>query len=485
MTNLDKISPSIVRYISAFMAFAIAFILALNFGGDIFSDPDVAWHLRAGELIFDSRTLPNVDTWSYASDQEWYLLSWTWDVLTYIVYKDFGYHGLFVLKSALFASIMFVIYLGLSGFHPFKSNTIAVVTAISGIALWNLFYLRPQLICSIYAFLFLLLLYRDSFKNRILLILLMVLWANTHGSFIVGFIVLGVFGLTALYDRDFAKFKSLLLLGCICVLATFINPLGYKLYIGVDRTMDSVIQPYISEWLPFYFSMEYGLTFTFLIFLIALKLENNAPKALRMLAYLMFILALIAKRNFGFYAMLSAPFIAYALDPFTTIKDKGLFRYRFSELLLIPVVLLSLLLSLLYFDKFPVKKVWVNPVYEDAITLITSKCKDPKIFNDYNLGGHLILYNKNNYKHFIDGRAGTAFTENLLEKSLKTLNTDEPMENSKYLQEADVAMLSEGLFNQVKVAEFFKKWHHLKDLQHDQIGIRVYINSKSKACVIN
>ena len=66
---------------------------------------------------------------------------------------------------------------------------------------------------------------------------LMVLWANLHGGFLLGFLVVGIFGCVALLRRDWANFKSYSFAGLGCFIAIFINPLGWHIYDGVAATL--------------------------------------------------------------------------------------------------------------------------------------------------------------------------------------------------------------------------------------------------------
>lgn len=81
----------------------------------------------------------------------------------------------------------------------------------------------------------------------------MLVWANTHGAFITGFVVLGAYFAEWVWDSwqhraDKADGRSLAIIGLTSFAATFINPAGYSLwttslgYVGnrylVDHTLE-------------------------------------------------------------------------------------------------------------------------------------------------------------------------------------------------------------------------------------------------------
>ena len=78
-----------------------------------------------------------------------------------------------------------------------------------------------------------------SEKNEMcfLLPVIMALWANLHGGFLLGFLIIGLFCGVALLRRDWANFKIYSFAGIGCFIAIFINPLGWHIYDGVTATL--------------------------------------------------------------------------------------------------------------------------------------------------------------------------------------------------------------------------------------------------------
>src|ERR1700754_638881 len=100
--------------------------------------------------------------------------------------------------------------------------------------------------------------YRECLRSSKLLWLplLMVFWVNLHGGFVLGFMILAVFGAGALVRRDWNRLKSVALAGGGCFAATFANPLGWQIYEGVTATLGHFVQDNIGEWLPYSHNIE-------------------------------------------------------------------------------------------------------------------------------------------------------------------------------------------------------------------------------------
>ena len=84
---------------------------------------------------------------------------------------------------------------------------------------------------------------------------IMLLWANMHGGFSLGFFIVGIFSGVALLRRDWVNFKIYAFAGIGCFAATFVNPLGWHIYEGLTATLGNFVQTYISEWWPYYRDM--------------------------------------------------------------------------------------------------------------------------------------------------------------------------------------------------------------------------------------
>jgi len=205
-------------------------------------DPDIWWHLRTGQWILEHKSIPHLDLFSTLRGKSWVPYSWTFDVVMALLYRDFGYFGVFVLYPVSMALAIAAVTVAMvrrlrTGPAASLAATAAVLVAISPI-----FAPRPGLISVLFfaVQLWLLLSVSQSGSLRGLAVLpaLYLLWANVHVQFIYGLAALGLFAAAPLAHRLWPRFesaeepalrtRSAVLLGC--VVATLINPFGLKIY---------------------------------------------------------------------------------------------------------------------------------------------------------------------------------------------------------------------------------------------------------------
>ncbi|WP_145244466.1 hypothetical protein [Urbifossiella limnaea] len=168
---------------------------------------------------------------------------------------------------------------------------IGLVTALS---LSNLAVFRPQTFAELYFALLLLPLAREKLSTAALvgLPLLMAVWANSHGSYVVGLVVPAVLLAGRVVDALAASprvlpwnddgVRRLALAWVLCVAAVaFLNPYGPGLF---KRTLELSSHPTliggVSEWRPLGFEWAAGWHWVFMLSLVAIGLTQlAAPRA--------------------------------------------------------------------------------------------------------------------------------------------------------------------------------------------------------------
>src|SRR4051812_42889478 len=90
-------SSRILKWIAPDLAltFALITLLSLFFVWNgatmLFGDTDAGWHIRIGERILATGTLPHSDPWSFSnSGKAWLAWEWGADVLVGAVHRAFG-----------------------------------------------------------------------------------------------------------------------------------------------------------------------------------------------------------------------------------------------------------------------------------------------------------------------------------------------------------------------------------------------------------
>jgi hypothetical protein len=169
---------------------------------------DLGWHLAAGDLIRKQGIIPFRDPWSFtAGNKQWVNLSWLWDVFASALYQHTHFTGLMlsvVACGGVIAGYLVSICLG-SGASP-----IAVcISVLFGCLLYPSFAAFPNIYLAAASntatMLFSVIFYAECLKRTrrvFLLPAMMMLWANLHGGFLLGLIIVGVFCGVALLRRD-------------------------------------------------------------------------------------------------------------------------------------------------------------------------------------------------------------------------------------------------------------------------------------------
>lgn len=159
-------------------------------------DSDAGWHIRTGELIIQSGAVPRTDPFSHTmAGREWFAWEWLTDVLLAALHNWRGLAGVVggaMLVLALSFAALFELMKRRQA-DPLLACALTVFGAMLTITHW---LARPHLL----AFLLMILWYAavESFRRRrtrwiYLLPVLIALWANLHGAFVITFAVLVVY----------------------------------------------------------------------------------------------------------------------------------------------------------------------------------------------------------------------------------------------------------------------------------------------------
>jgi hypothetical protein len=213
---------------------------------------DLTYHLRAGAQILDGGGIRTVDTWTFTVPGiTWTDQQWGAQVILAAVYRLAGWTGLVILRSALIAlSFGCLLTIGLRrglGMRRAAWLTLAAFL-VSAVALG----LRPQLIgMALFAVVLLLVTDRRAHPGRVWAVPLIVLvWANVHGSFFLGPLVLGLAWLEDVHDRVPGA-RRLLLIAVVSAAAACVTPFGPAVWayaLGLSTNPEVTVR--ITEWQP-------------------------------------------------------------------------------------------------------------------------------------------------------------------------------------------------------------------------------------------
>lgn len=200
---------------------------------------DLAYQVRAGEEILQTGVIPAVDTWTFTvAGSPWTDQQWLAQVLLALGFRAGGWELLVVLRAAL-VSLSFGLLVVTAMARGAAARTASILGLVAFALAAPALALRPQLFAiAIFAGLLLLVARRHRNPRAIWVApLLVVAWANLHGSFILAPIILGYAWLDDLARGRPARAAIVLLV--LSTAATLVNPFGigawtYAAGIGVN-----------------------------------------------------------------------------------------------------------------------------------------------------------------------------------------------------------------------------------------------------------
>jgi hypothetical protein len=388
---------------------------------------DLGWHLAAGDLIRERGQIPFQDPWSFTlGDKQWYNLSWLWDVIASLLFQYTKFSGLILFTAACGAVI--VAYLTSICLDRGASAIAVCMSVFSACLLYPAFATAPNIYLAASpntaTMLFSVIFYGECLKRkrRFLLPAMMVLWANLHGGFLLGFLIIGVFCGVALLRRDWVNFKAYSLAGAGCLIATFINPLGWHIYEGVATTLGHFVQTYITEWMSYFENMTMpgsipGIIYVLIFVALELRYWNSRsiPLEPRLLSWLFLLLGLYQFRYMSFFFIFSTVPLALHID---RLLPKRLSHVEVQKSLLAAGIMGLCALPLTFIQIEPALGFPEMISEQDALYLQTH-FSHARVLNHWNVGGLLIYRTGGTVPVFVDGRAATAYPDALLHDYFK------------------------------------------------------------------
>jgi hypothetical protein len=366
------------------------FLLLLPLCTVSIKDPDFWWHLKTGQLVSASNSVPHVDTFSWSmAGSNWVSHEWLSELIMYGLYRGGGLPLLVVFFGAI-AALAFVVATLRTDSEAIPTGLAALVGAV-GTA--TVFGPRPQIFSMLLTSVFLYMLERDS--KLWLLIPLTILWVNLHGAFAVGLGLVLIYSAGALFEGNRRKAGQLGLLFLACVAVVPINPHGMRLYTYPLETLTSpAMQRLLGDWAPPDFTRSASVGIILLLVttfgLIAYAGKRVNPTRLAVLMIFTYA-ALRSGRHVPLLALAAVPLIAERLPP-----TKLSIRWWF------PLTALLLGAPLIYHAATTPPKVVAEPLPSAAVDWLERSRPTGNLYNWYDWGGYLIWRGQ---RVWIDGRA--------------------------------------------------------------------------------
>ena len=289
---------------------------AFYFFSFITVDPDLWGHIKFGGDLWEAKALNRFDIYSYtAFGSEWINHEWLSELVMYFVYHIFGSPGLLIGKILLGFAVVYL--LSRINFHRACDPLVyAFVFLLAVFVMSPGFMIRPQLFTFLFVsyFFYVFHMYLERGKNLMWsLPLVMVLWVNCHGGFVVG---LGMFPLVVVCviifrrkkNKDKRYVRSLLFWMVLTEISVLINPYGYHLLTFLYKTLSTPRD--IWEWNPIGIFDLSHLRFKILAILVLVSLFWN-KKGKRLWELGIVIIALVyafrSQRHTVIFAIVAAP----------------------------------------------------------------------------------------------------------------------------------------------------------------------------------
>jgi hypothetical protein len=413
------------------------------------TDPDFWWHLKTGQYITETHSIPYTDVFSNSRfGSEWVTHEWLSEVFIYSIYRTLGFIGLIVIFGVIISASFWFVYLRFKSHvqHPIVAGFALLLGAAATTAVWGV---RPQTLTLFLASITLFILgryYRNESKYTIWwLVPLTILWVNLHAGFALGLtlILLTIVGLVVdailLSDNSRTELREKLvplvgvfLLSCAAVC---VNPNGARMYSYPFETLRSqAMMRFIEEWRSPDFHQPHFQALALLLIgtFCALALSNKRirPGELLLLAVTAFA-TLRSGRNVAFFSLAATPLFAEHLW-------NWLMTYRWATRLFTPqtieparvspakvalnatLIVLALIITMLGVRRAMV----LQPIAEArefpgaAVNFMLAERPPQPIYNEYTWGGYFIWRLYPDYRVYIDGRADV-YGDQLVEESLK------------------------------------------------------------------
>ena len=201
--------------LSDVLFFVLLSILFMNGSGwsELLADSDTGWHIRTGEYILRTHTVPVWDLFSYTDPgTHWYAWEWLADVLFAALHQAAGFKGVVLFSGAVICLTMIVLFRHMM-WRGARLHIAVLLTIFVADALRFHYLARPHIFTTLFAVIALWMLDRDwSRPSRAvwMLVPLTVLWTNVHGGFLILIVALGCFAVSALLRRETRRFTAIL-----------------------------------------------------------------------------------------------------------------------------------------------------------------------------------------------------------------------------------------------------------------------------------
>lgn len=358
------------------------------------ADLDFWWHLKTGQLIAASHSVPRTDVFSYtAFGHEYIDHEWLFQVIEYATWTAFGPAGIALVKCIVVAAtlILVALYVAGRGVDRLVAGGLVFLSIAGGI---SRLIERPEMFSTLFAVLTYIC--ADSYLRTrnwrwlVPLPLICALWSNVHAAVIVGLVIQVLFVRTV---------PQAIALGA-SVLASGANPFGYRVLtvpFELTRIIDSGILDN-QEWrhptpkmVPFYFV---ALLLTVILLVAQTLRKKEIPLAQILVGLFLAYTSLKYIRNVNLFSTFMPLLVAG--------EAARLSRVWRNAIAALGVFSLAIVLTV----HFPFERGFGEASYFPKGLVGTVRARNLRghMLNSYGFGGYLIWTLYPQRRVFIDGR---------------------------------------------------------------------------------
>ncbi len=395
-----------------------ALLLLTWFTGEI-ADTDIWLHLKTGQHTLETHALTVPDPFSYTSNMggatsageattRYFNLTHEWlaQSLMYGIYSVSGFPGLVLLRAALLIGFCWLV--GLMAYwrsgHFYRGLGAAI---LAGAVAINFQQSRPFLVTFVLLAATMAILEARLRMRGVLWLLpaIFLFWANCHGGFFLGWVIMGAYCGEALIRRLQKKpvegERQLWLLTVICFLISGVNPNGFRVIEILFLYRGSPIQATNLEWQYPAFWQPSPYSFVLFGALAALLTGRRKTRPVDWLLYGIFApFSLMAVRNTIFMGIFGPILVAALIPSFPSWKRAMpvVAEYAAAGLLAAGTVW-----SAVSGGAFQLRAAeWKLP--SGAADFLQAHRVAERMFNTYETGGYLVWRLWPMQKDFIDPR---------------------------------------------------------------------------------
>ena len=419
--------------------FFFSYIFSFTFTTSSDFTQDLGRHLKLGEIILKTRSIPRVNLFSYTNSNFPFVNHhWLSEVIFYLSSKVFGLNFLIILKTILIlfsVGLIFKLAMEKGGIIP---------ALVSGIIFSPFLLERNDIRPEIFGYLFfsiilyLLITYPKNRKIVYFLPLIMFLWVNIHISFIFGLFLILLLILKTFWFLKTSKIKDLrskIFFMLLSILVLFLNPRGLNGLLYPFNIFQNYGYTIVENQNIFYLrSMIFNPILNYFFFVLPLLLIvvilllwfNQIIEAL--LLTILSMAVIFQWRHLPFLVLAAIPFTSFVLSKLVVKRIKTKEIFYLSSLILGLVMLVGTIFfaSNKYYLIFGKDKMfglgYVNPGSR-AVDFIEKNKLEGNIFNNFDIGGFLIYRLYPQYQFFIDNRP-EAYPADFVENIYKKLQID-------------------------------------------------------------